>query len=627
MGKQRDPEQDPEAGAGGARPVRGLPGGLPGVGTVDAATVIADELLANRTLLGSLEGRELVLVAGLVDAAPRPTGGRRPLPGGEGMAQLGGEGTPRVPEFLAMELGALFGCTHASAALLIADALDLRHRHPRLWRLVEAGQVRAWQARRVAAMAHPLSIEQADELDAVLAPVMPGLGWTRMQRLVEGEIARIAPALIEARSRAAREHRFVRLGREKPGPGVTALVAHLDTVDAVHVDAAVDQLAGALARHGDDTPLDSRRARALGLLATPALAAALLTDLAEPDQPVGPPTASDCPEPSDRQQSLPIGPLTEPDDPESLPPDPGPDAADAAEAGPTARSWWRARAADLATAFSTVDPDRLRPVVRLHVHVSAADLEAGSGVARVEGHGPVPLSRLAEFLGGCSVRVTQVIDTRDVTAVDSYEIPDRIREQVVQLQPYEVFPWGQVPARSCDIDHSVPWRAGGVTAIDNLGPLGRRAHRARTHGRFRLDRTGPGTWVWRSPLGYVYSVSNRSTRAWGRWVSGLEATWLHNLPAPPPPPVFRAAPDGPAAPPGPRPVAPPDDRPPARPGPRPTRRTRSRRRAGSRARRRTPPRSARRSGSGGRRRPRGPLAGRRVTSRRRARHRAGRAAS
>ncbi|WP_194793256.1 DUF222 domain-containing protein [Raineyella fluvialis] len=439
----RGPEQGPDSDGGGQPlPVFELPHG----GPAGQATAIADELLANRSLQMSLEGHELVLVAELVDAAPRPTRAHQALPGGEGMAQLGGDGTPRVPEFLAMELGALFGCTHASAALLISDALNLRHRHPRLWQLLAAGQVRAWQARRIAAMAHPLTLEQADELDSVLAPVMPGLGWTRMQRLAEGEIAQIAPDLIEARARAAREHRFVRLGREKPGPGVTAVVAHLDTADAVHVDAAVDQLARALERHGDGSPLDTRRARAMGMLATPALAAALLADLADPVDPLDPVVPDDPDgEMPDWQQALPISALAEPDDLESLPPDPGPGDPPGEPDVVPSRSWWRARTADLAAAFRTVDPARLRPVVRLHVHVSAADLEAGCGVARVEGHEPVPLSQLAEFLGGCPVRVTQVIDTRDSQTVDSYEIPDRLREQVIQIQPYEVAPWGRCP--------------------------------------------------------------------------------------------------------------------------------------------------------------------------------------
>ena len=36
-----------------------------------------------------------------------------------------------------------------AARALVADALDFRYRLPMLWRQVRAGQVRAWQARRL----------------------------------------------------------------------------------------------------------------------------------------------------------------------------------------------------------------------------------------------------------------------------------------------------------------------------------------------------------------------------------------------------------------------------------------------------------------------------------------------
>lgn len=539
--------------------------------TADAtAEVIAEALLAGRRRQVALEAEELVLVTELVDAVPRPPAGQPVLPGRERLAYFGGEGTPGVPEFVTVELGALFGCTHSSAAMLVADALNLRHRHPRLWSMVRVGQLRAWQARKIAGLAHALSIEQAEELDAVLAPALAGLAWTRVLALVEGEIARIAPELVAARTDAARRARFVRLGRQKPGPGVTSLVAHLDTADAVYVDAAVDQLARALATQGDTDPLDVRRARALGILATPALAAAILADAGELVQ-----------------EPLPTDQPADPD------PDPEPAPA------PRPRSWWRARTPDLAEAFRTVDRDRLRPPVRLFLHVGAADLAAGHGVARSEGHGPVLLQHLAQFLGGAAVRVTQVIDTRDSTAVDAYEVPDRMAEQVRQSQPFDLAPWSGRSSRRCDLDHTRPWADGGQTAAGNLGPLGRTPHRARTHGGYRVTQPVRGRWVWRTPLGFCYSVSNRGTVAWGRHVSDGEAAWCQQRPrhTPAAPPV---APDGPAGVLAVRPTRPVEVHLPARHGPPPGRRTRSPRPVAPRARRRRPPLSARRSGSGGR---------------------------
>jgi len=68
----------------------------------------------------------------------------------------GGEGTPEVSEYCATELGALQGTGVMAARSLIADALDLRYRLPRLWGRVLTGGVRAWQARKVAEQTRPV---------------------------------------------------------------------------------------------------------------------------------------------------------------------------------------------------------------------------------------------------------------------------------------------------------------------------------------------------------------------------------------------------------------------------------------------------------------------------------------
>ena len=68
---------------------------------------------------------------------------------------FGGPGTPWVSEFCVTELGALQGTGPMAARALVADALDLRYRLPMLWLQVQAGQVRAWQARKVAEQTRP----------------------------------------------------------------------------------------------------------------------------------------------------------------------------------------------------------------------------------------------------------------------------------------------------------------------------------------------------------------------------------------------------------------------------------------------------------------------------------------
>ncbi len=46
------------------------------------------------------------------------------------MVRFGGEGTPATCEFCPAELGAEMGMSPEAAAMLLGDALDLRHRLP-----------------------------------------------------------------------------------------------------------------------------------------------------------------------------------------------------------------------------------------------------------------------------------------------------------------------------------------------------------------------------------------------------------------------------------------------------------------------------------------------------------------
>ncbi len=112
---------------------------------------LADALVANHAALLAAECRELVLAAQWADLHPAESLEPRPvLAGMERPRRFGGFGTPEAGEFCAAELAVLTGRSVGAAATLIADALDLRHRLPLLWTALEAGTVRAWQARHVA---------------------------------------------------------------------------------------------------------------------------------------------------------------------------------------------------------------------------------------------------------------------------------------------------------------------------------------------------------------------------------------------------------------------------------------------------------------------------------------------
>ncbi len=61
------------------------------------------------------------------------------VPGFEHEEPIAGPGCPLVAEFCVAELGTVLGTSTSSAKSLIGHALELRHRLPRLWTLVQSG--------------------------------------------------------------------------------------------------------------------------------------------------------------------------------------------------------------------------------------------------------------------------------------------------------------------------------------------------------------------------------------------------------------------------------------------------------------------------------------------------------
>ena len=109
-----------------------------------------------------------------------------------------------MSEYCAAELGALQGIGVFAARLLIADALDLRYRLPRLWDRVRTGGVRAWQARKIAEATRPLSWAAVSDLDHALADVVGMMPWPRFRRILDAAILDADPELAAERAERAR---------------------------------------------------------------------------------------------------------------------------------------------------------------------------------------------------------------------------------------------------------------------------------------------------------------------------------------------------------------------------------------------------------------------------------------
>ena len=455
---------------------------------VATAAELADRIAVVHATLREAECEELVLAAAWADVHYLDAGAEDYVPLVQRACAWGGDGCPQVAEHCAHELGALRGTGAVAARMLIADALDLRHRLPRLWALVRTGAIRAWQARAVAQATHELSWEACAEVDRTLSSFLPVLAWPRFRRLLTAAVLEANPEARRAREEAARTERGV--WSYAGEHGLRTLVAKAASGDVRWFMAAVDRIADVLRLEGDLDPVDARRAKAVGILAQPARALELLTrhtadiDPEGQEEPVGDEPSDDADErPDDRSMDL-----------------------------------------RLAGALSAAELRRAGPCVVLHLHLSDSSLRAGDGLVRPEHGDALTLDQAREWLAhtGCHVTVRPVVDPVETAPVDAYEIPYRLRDALFLRNPVDVFPYGNATSRTLDLDHTIPFvppaRGGppGQTGQHNLGPFTRSHHRALTFGKWQRQQPSPGTYVFRSPNGYVFLVTNQGTLNLGR---------------------------------------------------------------------------------------------------------------
>jgi len=349
---------------------------------------------------------------------------------------LAGDGTPPVAEWCIAELAAALGLSTDAGKSLLGHALELRHRLPQVWARVQTGDLQAWRARRIADHTMTLTAEAADYVDRHLAPVAHKIGPAQTQRLVDEAIARLHPDQVTETAETSADCRHVTIHHDQVSFNGT-----------MRVEADLD-IADALDL---DTALAGR--------------AATLKDLG-------------CTESLHVRRCLALGDLAR-----------------------TQLGF------DLTTTgHETGQPTTTREVV-LHVHLTDTALTdnnpAGAALARLE-HGDRLLlaDQVRNWCGRPETKITvkPVINLAERLSTGAYEIPERIRDHVIARDPQCVFPWCTRNARSCDLDHVVPYDPGGPTATDNLAPL-RLSHEWRVSraewGQCEILRCGCECALWR----------------------------------------------------------------------------------------------------------------------------------
>lgn len=221
------------------------------------------------------QGQAMQLKAAATWAEAHPANDVEPaaMLGGDTGLALAGEGCPLVSEFAVIELAATLGLTQAAGRRLVATALELKHRLPRVWARVMELQVPGWQAQRLAEQTTHLTLEAVTWVDAQVAPFAHHLRASEIDRVINTALDRYMPALAQERRDAAAEGRHVTIDTRQPTfHGTAQVFAELDLPDALDLEHAVADGATQLKHLGSTESLDVRRAKALGEIARNQLA-------------------------------------------------------------------------------------------------------------------------------------------------------------------------------------------------------------------------------------------------------------------------------------------------------------------------------------------------------------------
>ncbi len=175
---------------------------------------------------------------------------------------------------------AAIGRSTAAGEALIRDALVLAYRLPQLWARVVAGQVEVWRARRIAQRVLGAPADVAAHLDATIVRIAHKVGSVTLDRLLDEAMLRLHPEERELAQLAALDARHATLHAESINDtGVADMTLRAAWKDLHDFDTALSEIA-ALLEPGES--LDVRRSRAIGVLADPEAALALLRGTAAP---------------------------------------------------------------------------------------------------------------------------------------------------------------------------------------------------------------------------------------------------------------------------------------------------------------------------------------------------------
>jgi hypothetical protein len=175
---------------------------------------------------------------------------------------IAGPGAPLVSEFAVAEFATALGLSAGSGRVLVAHALELAYRLPKIWARVRSGSLAPWRARRIAeeTRSHSLSVEAAAYVDQMVAPFAHKTGVAQTQRTVEEAIAKFMPEFAAERRAQAADGRYFTIDHAQVSfAGISRIHGELDLADALDLEDAVAAGAAQLAALGSEDSHRSRR--------------------------------------------------------------------------------------------------------------------------------------------------------------------------------------------------------------------------------------------------------------------------------------------------------------------------------------------------------------------------------
>jgi hypothetical protein len=148
--------------------------------------------------------------------------------------------------------------------------------------------------------------------------------------------------------------------------------------------------------------------------------------------------------------------------------------------------------------------------VVIHLIADSATLSGqGHTPGYLPGYGVIPPPMLREIAQQATLRP---LDPSALSCPEGRYRPSAALAEFIRCRDVHCrFPGCDKPAEYCDIDHTIPWQAGGPTHPSNLALLCRAHHLLKTfwtgQSGWAETQSGNGTITWTSPSGRIYTTN------------------------------------------------------------------------------------------------------------------------